>query len=172
MKTAADVSSKQEDYLEAILRLIRSEGRARVGDVAASLGVHKSTVTAALHLLHEKGLVLYAPYADVTLTDRGRAVAARVAGDHAVIREFLQDVLCIPRDTAEVNACRMEHAMDGRVLAHLGALVEHMQSWRSTDEGAWRRFRRRFRRHLRRRVYRTGRPGQGEVPGGPVREKG
>ena len=121
MKTAAreSVSSTQEDYLEAILALVRAGGAARVRDLAVALRVHKSTVTAALRSLAEKRLVRYAPYERATLTPQGQAIAEGVTRNHDAIRAFLREVLRVDAEAAEANACRMEHVMDKDVLERL-----------------------------------------------------
>ncbi len=118
------VSATQEDYLEAILCLTRENGEARARDIARELTVHKSTVTAALKALGERGLVNYAPYEIATLTDSGRRIAQRVFRGHRVVRRFLRDVLAIDEGTAEANACRMEHVMDKDVMDRLLVFAE------------------------------------------------
>jgi len=111
MSEALNLTPQSEDYLEAIFRAIAQKGIARAGEISRRLRVHKSTVTAALKGLAEKGLVNYTPYEPVTLTPAGRRVAQEVARRHEAIRRFLVDVLAVEPDAAEANACRMEHAM-------------------------------------------------------------
>jgi DtxR family transcriptional regulator, Mn-dependent transcriptional regulator len=110
------VSAAMENYLEAILRLSGEGDGARVRDIAGALSVHKSTVTAALRVLAGRKLINYSPYAKATLTRRGREIAESVARRHSGIRRFLTDVLLVDEDTANENACRMEHVMDATVL--------------------------------------------------------
>ena len=118
------VSTSTEDYLEAILRLISEKGAARVRDIAAILSVHKSTVSATLKVLSEKGLVNYSRYEITTLTAAGQEIAQDVHKRHQVIRQFLSEVLGIGGDAAEANACRMEHIMDADVLERLSLFVD------------------------------------------------
>jgi DtxR family Mn-dependent transcriptional regulator len=131
------VSAVMEDYLEAILQLVRRKGAARVRDIAKALTVHKSTVTASLRNLADKGLVHYSPYETTTLTRQGRQIAEQVAQSHAAIREFLNHVLLVPEDIAEQNACRMEHVMDPNVLQRLilfaQFLKEHPESGKNMN---------------------------------------
>lgn len=112
-------TAQQEDYLEAIAALLRSEGAARVGMIAERVGVHKSTVTAALHALSHKGWVNYHPYESATLTPAGVALAARVQRRHTIIERFLRDLLCLENGRAARNACRLEHAVDAQVTNRL-----------------------------------------------------
>ena len=123
-KRKTRISATLEDYLEAILNQEEREGTARVRDIAASVSVHKSTVTAALHALSEKRLVNYVPYGPITLTESGRRIAERVKHDHDVIRTFLRDILLVDDEVAEENACRMEHAVDSALVERLTKFVE------------------------------------------------
>jgi DtxR family transcriptional regulator, Mn-dependent transcriptional regulator len=118
------VSTSTEDYLEAILRLISVKGAARVRDIADALSVHKSTVSSTLKSLAEKGLVNYSRYEITTLTEVGQEIAQDVQERHQLIRHFLSEVLGIDDDTAEANACRMEHLMDASVLERLSLFVD------------------------------------------------
>jgi len=119
MSEAMNLTPQSEDYLEAIFGAIAQKGIARAGEISRRLSVHKSTVTAALKGLAEKGLVNYAPYEPVTLTPAGRRVAVEVSRRHEAIQRFLMDVLAVDPAAADENACRMEHAMDSNVADRL-----------------------------------------------------
>lgn len=140
MSDSPQLSSTLEDYLEAILALSEVGGDARVRDISERLSVHKSTVTAALKTLSEKGLVDHEPYGAVVLTDAGRLIAVRVARSHAVVKSFLQEVLLVDAATAEENACRMEHVMDAAVLERLVGFAEFMRSDSETSANTLLRF--------------------------------
>ncbi len=128
MTRTQPISAELEDYLEALLQLERDGQVARVSDIARRVAVHKSTVTAALKTLGERGLVAYAPYAHATLTPEGRAIATAISRNHEIISHFLRDVLLVDEATAEANACRMEHVMDKEVLERLVLFAHYMQS--------------------------------------------
>lgn len=127
------ISAVQEDYLEAILALEAESSRVRVRDLAERLAVHKSTVTAALKALAEKGLIEYEPYGQIVMTRAGRRAGERVSADHAVVKAFLADVLMIDEEAAEDNACRMEHVMDRAVLNRLVSFTAYMTQGDSRD---------------------------------------
>ncbi len=117
------VSAPSQDMLEAILRLSRDKGAARVRDLAAALNVHKSTVTASLKHLARQGLVHYSPYEPVALAPAGRAVAERVTGRHAVFARFLSEVLRMDAAAADADACRLEHAAGPETIDRLRLFV-------------------------------------------------
>jgi DtxR family Mn-dependent transcriptional regulator len=123
-----EISAVAEDYLEAILKLSGEKGAARVRDLAAELGVHKSTVSLALKALAEKGLVDYSPYEMARLTPDGEAVANEVTRSHEVIRRFLVRVLGMDEATAGENACRAEHVIDDSVKERMAAAVRLSKS--------------------------------------------
>jgi len=126
MATAKDrnLSASLEDYLEAILNLAGESGIARSRDIAAELGVSRASVTGALRLLKEKGLVNYKPYAYVTLTEAGRSAAAEVVRKHNILKSFFVDVLGIDQDTAQQAACKAEHTLGPKVISRIRYFME------------------------------------------------
>ena len=118
------LSASQEDYLEAILDISDEAGTARVRDIASRLGVSMPSVTVALRALSERGMVNYEPYKTVTLSPSGKVYAQSVRRRHKVLRDFLTEVLGVDAERAEVNACRLEHAVDDTVLDRIESLVE------------------------------------------------
>ena len=124
MTKAEGLSESMEDYLEAILSLVRANKVARVRDIAAALQVAMPSVTAALKTLAQRKLVNYQAYQFVTLTDRGNELAAQVARRHSDLSDFLVSVLGLSARDAQANACRMEHAMDEIVLRRLRQLAD------------------------------------------------
>jgi DtxR family transcriptional regulator, Mn-dependent transcriptional regulator len=162
------LSSSKEDYLEAILHLVRRDRVARVRDIAARLGVRMPAVTAALKDLSARGLVNYDPYQVVTLTDPGREVAEEVSRRHTFLRKFLVEVLGLDEEVAEANACRMEHAVDAALLERLHGFAEFVQACPRAGEDWIREFRtfcgsgqdaRRCRKCLQRAASASEKPG-------------
>ncbi|MGA1847110.1 metal-dependent transcriptional regulator [Deferribacter abyssi] len=106
------LSRNMEDYLEAIYILLKESSVARVKDIAEKLGVKKSSVTNALKLLSEKGLINYDKYSCITLTGEGVKYAEEIFHKHTIITQFLVEVLSVDKKRAEENACRIEHVID------------------------------------------------------------
>jgi DtxR family Mn-dependent transcriptional regulator len=122
----AELSESLEDYLETILELQKANKVARVKDIAARMGVLRGTVTGALKSLAGKQLINYEPYSFITLTPRGAAIAREVTRRHVAIRSFLENVLLLDAKNAEINACRMEHAMDKNAIDRLVQFIEYI----------------------------------------------
>lgn len=121
-------SSSMEDYLEAILLLSEHDGAVRITDIAEKLSIAKPSVTAAVNVLKEKGLVTQKRYGRVYLTPEGIAQAQRVKGRHRVLRTFLVEVLGVAADTAEKDACAIEHVISAETMERLIAFLERSLS--------------------------------------------
>lgn len=113
---AKKLSATLEDYLGVVLRFQRQKHYARVSDIASTLGVAKSAVTAALQSLSAKGLLNYQSYEPVTLTQEGEKQAEEILLRHRVIFDFLKNVLALEARQAESIACEMEHAITAPAL--------------------------------------------------------
>jgi DtxR family transcriptional regulator, Mn-dependent transcriptional regulator len=118
MKTVT-LSGSQEDYLEAIHRIGRRKSSVRLCDIASEMTVTLPSVHGALKTLEKRDLVRHSRYDGVELTAAGRRIAASVYGRHRVLYEFLHGRLGCDEETAERDACRMEHAISGETLARL-----------------------------------------------------
>ncbi len=124
--TGSTLSESLEDYLEAIYHIVADKQAARATDIALRLKVQNSSVTQALRTLKERGLINYAPYDIVTLTAAGERVAAQVAERHSALRDFLTRVLLLEEETADRNACRMEHVVDSILMERLLAYLDFL----------------------------------------------
>jgi len=125
---AARLSASLEAYLEAIYHVVREKRVARAKDIAARLGVNRSSVTGAFHALAEKGLIHYAPYDVVTLTKAGSRLARDVVRRHDVLYQFFVKVLAVDEAEAEAGACKMEHAVPRRIVERLVKFVEYIEA--------------------------------------------
>lgn len=118
-----------EMYLETILRLSEKKERVRSIDVADEMGFSKPSVSRAVGLLKNNGLISVDGLGSITLTDKGRAVAEKTYERHIVLSELLER-LGVSRETAVNDACKMEHVISDetfeaikRHLAVYGAKV-------------------------------------------------
>ena len=141
MKTM-ELSASQEDYLETIFLLSQEGAGVRPKDIAERMKVRAASVTGALRMLAEKGLINYAPYSSATLTDAGRAIAESIAGKHEALLHFFTQVLGIEADEADEFACTMEHTIPDHILKRLVGFAEYTEkcpsfnaSWQEHAEG-------------------------------------
>ena len=127
MSKQTRLSESLEDYLETILDLEHQQKVARVKDIAEKLGVLRGTVSGTLKSLAEKNLIHYKPYSYITLTSKGARIAKEVRRRHAIIKDFLRNVLLMDDKKADENACRMEHAMDKEAIDRLVQFIDYIQ---------------------------------------------
>lgn len=136
------ISPQLEDYLEAIFELMAEKRVARVSDIADSMGVQMPSVTGALKHLAQHGLVNYEPYHYVTLTPEGVEIARAMVRRHDVLKRFMSQVLALPEDIAEHDACGMEHALSDEALNRLIQFLEFIESCPRVGDGLSEHFRR------------------------------
>ena len=98
-----------EMYLETILVLKSEHGSVRSVDVARALSFSKPSVSRAIGILRDEGYVTVEDNGELNLTESGHARAIAIYERHRYITEFLSNVLGVPPDTAEADACRIEH---------------------------------------------------------------
>lgn len=106
------VSPSHEDYLKAILVLGGStDKQIKLVDVARKLDVFKASVHKAANVLKGKGLISPSHYDHLTLTEEGLAYSQTIYKRHQYLATFFTEGLGIDRETAEQEACLMEHAI-------------------------------------------------------------
>jgi DtxR family Mn-dependent transcriptional regulator len=119
-----ELSQSAQDYLEAVYEAGRDRDVVRVSEVAERLGVKMPSVVTAMQRLARRGLVRHERYGHVALTDAGTAEAKRVSERHHEIVRFLVDLLGVDARTAEIDACRMEHAVSVRTMRRMVRFLE------------------------------------------------
>jgi DtxR family transcriptional regulator, Mn-dependent transcriptional regulator len=122
--SAEQLSASLEDYLEAIFRVVQEKQAALPKDIRKILRVGRSSVSGALKVLVDRGLIDHDPYGVITLTDTGTTIAGRLVQRHEILRDFLVKVLTVEAKEADENACRMEHAVSESVLNRLVEFAE------------------------------------------------
>ena len=112
-----------EDYLEVILVLQKQKGVVRSVDVARHLGVSKPSVCHAVATLRDGGFLTMDEDYSLHLTDVGRDVAEQTYEKHRFFTERLIEAGVNP-DTAERDACRIEHVISDESFRCLKAAAK------------------------------------------------
>ena len=107
-----------------MVSFLSDEGRVRVTDIARRLGFSKPSVLTGLRLLEEKELIKHERYGSVSLTDKGRELAGEIRERHVLIKAFLEKTLGGCEETAEKDACRMEHDISEETFEKLKSFLE------------------------------------------------
>ncbi|PLX49027.1 MAG: metal-dependent transcriptional regulator [Desulfobulbaceae bacterium] len=121
------LSASLEDYLEVIAHIVAEKQVARAKEIAAKLQVSRSSVTEAFRSLAKKGLINYAPYEVITLTDKGEEVSADIIRRHQALQDFFIKVLAVDEQTADEGACRIEHAAPRKIIDRMINFVKFVE---------------------------------------------
>ncbi len=121
------LSASLEDYIEAIYNIVAEKEVARGKDIAARLSVSGASVTEAVRSLAKKGLINYAPYEAISLTETGRLAAEDVVRRHNALKCFFVSVLAVDEDLAEQGACRVEHAAPQEIIDRIISFSQFLE---------------------------------------------
>ena len=113
-----------EDYLETILVLQKKLGMVRSVDVARHMEVSKPSVCHAVATLRDGGFLTMDEDHFLHLTDVGREVAEKIYERHCFFTERLIE-LGVDPETAETDACRIEHVISAESFEHLKKSFEN-----------------------------------------------
>ena len=97
-----------EMYLETIYVLSQRRVNVRAVDIGEELGYSRPSVSRAMHLLKDEGLVKTDDYGCVVLTEAGKVLAKRIYERHTVLTEALK-YIGVDDKIASEDACRVEH---------------------------------------------------------------
>ncbi len=122
------LTASLEDYLEAIFHIIDEKQAVRPKDIARRLAVSNASVTGALRALADKGMIHYAPYDVITLTDDGLRLARDVVQRHVALRDFFVKVFAVEYAAADEAACRMEHGVPPVILERFLEFVRFVET--------------------------------------------
>lgn len=106
-----------ENYLEAVYELSKEDRGVRLTDIAARMDVTKATANIAMSILAQKGLVTNEKYQQIYLTDAGLEMAGVISEKHHIIQRFFTAILKIDFDTADTDACAIEHVISSKSVA-------------------------------------------------------
>ena len=112
-----------EDYLEAVLVLQKEKGMVRSVDVARHMEVSKPSVCHAVTTLKKGGFLSMDEDVSLLWTVIGREVAEQTYEKHCFFTRQLVAAGVDPQ-TAEREACRMEHTISQRSFELLKGAVE------------------------------------------------
>lgn len=121
-------SSTLESYLEEINSLQKKYGAVRATDLAQRMQCATPSATNALRRLANLDLINYEAYRPVTLTDKGKAAIKKLDRTHRILAEFMTDLLALPSEIAEKEACRLEHRISQRVLSRINLLMQFLKA--------------------------------------------
>ena len=98
-----------EDYIETIYLLKKKKGLVRSIDVANELNFSRPSVSRAVGLLKDDGLLVVEDDGELVLTELGLKKAKSVYEKHTNLTKFLMLTAGVSEEIAETDACRIEH---------------------------------------------------------------
>ena len=117
------IQESAENYLETILMLKNTKGHVRSIDIANELHFTKASVSVAMKHFREEGYITVNADGEITLTDKGLAIATRVAERHDTIAKMLIK-LGVDEHTAYADACKMEHDISDMTFEKIKLFLE------------------------------------------------
>ena len=112
-----------EDYLETILILREQNGNVRSIDIVNKMNYSKPSISIAMKKLKSEGLVEMDLNGYITLTTRGDEIAQRIYSRHRLLEKCLIAIGVDP-ETAEEEACRIEHVIDDDTYNKINAFYQ------------------------------------------------
>ncbi|MFQ7614044.1 MAG: metal-dependent transcriptional regulator [Roseburia faecis] len=117
------IHASGEDYLEAILVLQKKQGMVRSIDLARHMGFSKPSVSHAVGVLKSGGFLTVDDDGFLHLTAIGLGIAEKIYERH---RFFTEQLIAagVDQETAEQDACRIEHAISDTSFRKLKEKVQ------------------------------------------------
>ena len=112
-----------EDYVEEIYNLQNEKGRVKTNDIALALDITPASVTEIFQKLSNEGYIHYKKYNGVNLTKKGELIAVETLKRHDTLKKFLM-ILGITEETANEDACRIEHVVNKETMNRLKKFVD------------------------------------------------
>ena len=127
------LGKSREDYLEAMYILKRQKGYVRNFLLCNYLNYSKASVSVAIRGLVAEGYVIKDEHGYVELTVEGKKIAKKVYARHLLLEEFLE-LIGVSPETANHDACRMEHTISEESYKKIQELVRKMKEENTLNE--------------------------------------
>jgi len=122
-----EITHSMAHYLMAIQDLLRSQGYARVTDVAKELEITPGSASVSLKALKSKGFVSEDKNKFLGLTEHGEKVAHDVHLANRSFIVFFSEILGVEKEQAEIDSCKIEHLLSDETRTQLIKFVNFAQ---------------------------------------------
>ena len=120
-----NIRESAQDYLEAILVLIKTNGSVKSIEVANHMNVTKQSVHRAIKNLKEEDYISVDAKGNITFNEKGKKIAEEVYEKHQVLSKFFMS-LDVPEDIAYSDACKIEHDISKESFEAIKRMVDKM----------------------------------------------
>ena len=132
------VTSRLEDFLEALFHLETTGSKLTVTALAENLKLTKGTNATVIKKMAEKELVWHESYGAIRLTPKGRRIGWQVYMKHERLTSLFHDFLGQDAARSEEIACLIVHHLDGAAANRFFNLIDFLQAAQA-DQNIWTR---------------------------------
>lgn len=112
------IQESAENYLEAILKLKREQGKVRSIDIVHAMNYSKPSISRAMRLLRENEYITMDKEGWIELLPKGERIAHEILERHELISQWLI-MLGVDPEIAVQDACKMEHDLSRETFEKL-----------------------------------------------------
>ena len=98
-----------EMYIKTIWTLSQIKGNAKTTEVSSMLKVVPSSASEMIQKLKKEGYLTRTDYKGCQLTKKGTQLALKLIRKERLLKTFLHEILNLPKDKSQEQACRLEH---------------------------------------------------------------
>ena len=110
-------------YLETIYVLSKTKSLVRAIDVGEHMGYSKPSVSRAMGILKERGLITIDDGGHIALTEKGSEIAVSMYERHTILSRFLRSI-GVSEEAAVEDACRIEHCISEESFEAIKRAIE------------------------------------------------
>ena len=115
----ANLTPSKKHYIKTIYILSPDNQGVQITEIADKLEVTKASVCTAMKTLQEDDFIFRGKKRFVYLTEKGEILAFSLTEKYEVIRCFLIEILQMDNETAEQDACAIEHVISTETLCSI-----------------------------------------------------
>lgn len=115
-----------ENYLETILILKEKHGTVRSIDIVEELGYSKSSVSRAVNLLKDRGLITISEKGNIDFTQEGITLTKKIYERHHILTHFFEKI-GVSSEVAETDACRIEHVISDMTVEAIKSFLKEKE---------------------------------------------
>ena len=123
------MQESSENYLETILLLKRDLGKVRAIDIAKVLNYSKPSVSRAISILRDEGMIEVEESGEINFTQEGKDAADQLLDKHETLTTFLMMTADVSQEIAESDACRMEHYISSETYRGIQQFIKDVQEY-------------------------------------------
>lgn len=130
----AKIQESGEMYLENILILREKVTNVRAIDIVNMTGYSKPSISRAMGLLRDDGLIEVGAEGYITLTPEGERRARKIYERHTFLTRYFE-LIGVSPEVAAADACKIEHDISDETFERMKEHAEHLdKKYRKTSE--------------------------------------